>query len=142
MKTPSGDIFFEVDKDKLTSISWGKTPKSQSFLPIEQEMESYFKGELKSFKTPFKFVKGTYFQQKVWHALCEIPYGTTVTYSDLAKKLGSHARAIGGAVGKNPLPIIIPCHRVMGKSGKLTGFSGGEGVKTKQILLELEKAPY
>lgn len=140
MKTLAGDIFFEVENDKLTDLSWEKTPNSKNFPLFEKEMESYFKGELKTFKTSFKFTKGTPFQQKVWKALCDIPYGTTVTYADLAAKLGSHARAIGGAVGKNPMPIIIPCHRVMGKNGKLTGFSGGEGVKTKEILLKLEGA--
>jgi methylated-DNA-[protein]-cysteine S-methyltransferase len=142
MKTPTGEIFFAEEDGKLTNLSWRK---GQGMVPsannaIEKELQAYFKGELTTFKTPIKCTQGTAFQQKVWKALCDIPYGQTVTYGDLAKKLNTHARAIGGAVGANPLPIIVPCHRVMGKNGKLTGFSGGEGVATKEILLKLEKA--
>jgi methylated-DNA-[protein]-cysteine S-methyltransferase len=70
--------------------------------------------------------------------MCEIAYGKILTYGDISDRLNSHARAVGMACGANPIPIIIPCHRVIGKNGKLTGFSGGEGIETKRYLLELE----
>ena len=83
--------------------------------------------------------QGTAFQHRVWSALAEIPYGEVVTYGELASRLGCHsAQAIGGAVGKNPLSIIIPCHRVLGAGGKLVGYAGG--IDRKLALLELEKA--
>lgn len=80
--------------------------------------------------------KGTPFQTKVWQELQQIPYGETVTYGDLAKRLGSSARAVGNAVGRNPLSILIPCHRVLGADGSLTGYAGG--LKNKETLLRLE----
>ena len=81
---------------------------------------------------------GTPFQQRVWKQLLEIPYGETVTYGELSKKLGcKSAQAVGGAVGRNPISILIPCHRVMGVGGKLTGYAGG--VEEKAFLLGLEK---
>lgn len=137
MKTPVGKLGFKTENGKLTSLCWGEGEGAPA---VEAELEQYFNGVLTTFKTPIHFTCGTPFQQKVWQALMEIPYGQTVTYADLAQKLNTHPRAIGTAVGKNPIPIIVPCHRVMGKNGKLTGFSGGEGVKTKEILLKLEKA--
>ena len=76
----------------------------------------------------------------MWRALCTIPYGKTVTYGDLARMVGSHPRAIGGAVGANPLPIVVPCHRVVGAHGNFGGYSGAGGLDTKRFLLELEGA--
>ncbi len=81
---------------------------------------------------------GTPFQRKVWAAICEIPFGHVMTYSDIARAVGSHPRAVGGAVGANPIPILIPCHRVMGADGSLTGFSAPGGVDTKKWLLRHE----
>lgn len=78
-------------------------------------------------------------KKKVWQALLSIPYGQTVTYQDIARDVDSHPRAVGTAVGKNPIPVVIPCHRVVGKNGQLTGFSGGKGLTTKKQLLDLEK---
>ena len=88
----------------------------------------------------FDLSSGTAFQQQVWRALCEIPLGETTSYGQLAAALGrpSAARAVGGAVGKNPLSVVIPCHRVMGAAGALTGYAGG--VARKQQLLKLEGA--
>ena len=87
---------------------------------------------------PPMFLQGTPFQQRVWALLLEIPYGKTVTYGELAKKLNcKSAQAVGGAVGKNPISILIPCHRVVGADSKLTGYAGG--VEKKDFLLTLEK---
>jgi len=102
-------------------------------------LEAYFDGKLKTFDLPLH-PAGTDFQRRVWFAMADIPYGETQTYGELAKTIGGVARAVGGACGKNPIPIILPCHRVMGGGGKLTGFSGGAGVESKIFLLKLEGA--
>lgn len=104
-------------------------------------MSAYFDGKLEKFNLPLA-PAGTEFQRGVWQAMTQIPYGQTQTYGDLAADSGSLARAVGGACGKNPIPIIIPCHRVMGGGGKLTGFSGGAGPESKVFLLKLEGAMF
>ena len=99
-------------------------------------LRAYFDGSLPDFLPPMK-PAGTPFQIKVWDALLQIPYGQAVTYGQLAKKLGcKSAQAVGGAVGRNPISILIPCHRVVGRSGKLTGYAGG--LEKKAFLLKLE----
>lgn len=102
------------------------------------QLEEYFSGKRKVFDLPFK-MNGTAFQMKVWQELLKIPYGDTVSYSEIAERIGCSegARAVGGAVHNNPLWIIVPCHRVVGKNGKLTGYAGG--TEMKKTLLELEK---
>ena len=103
------------------------------------EIENYLKGNLKDFSVPLD-PAGTDFQKQVWNALVEIPYGQTLTYSALAKKLNNpSARAVGTANGRNPIWIIYPCHRVIGKDGSLTGYAGG--LPMKQALLKIEGAP-
>ena len=100
-------------------------------------LRQYFEGELPTFLPPMK-PTGTPFQQAVWNLLLQIPYGKTITYGELANRLNcKSAQAIGGAVGKNPISILIPCHRVVGTGGKLTGYAGG--VAKKEFLLALEK---
>jgi O-6-methylguanine DNA methyltransferase len=101
------------------------------------EIEEYFAKRRKAFTFPFK-AWGTAFEEKVWNELESIPYGETISYGELAKRIGNKkaARAVGGANHRNPLPIIIPCHRVIGKNGSLTGYGGG--LKIKRFLLELE----
>ena len=100
-------------------------------------LEIYFSGEEPNIKLPIK-LKGTPFRMKVWEVLKKIPYGQVVTYGDIAKSLGiKSARAVGGAVGHNPISIIIPCHRVIGANGKLTGYAGG--IDKKIALLQLER---
>lgn len=107
--------------------------------PYTDEFIEYFQGERKEFHAPFDF-RGTSFQLEVWNALCEIPYGQTRTYSNIADHINkpSAVRAVGTAIGANPVLISIPCHRVIGKNGKLTGFRGGLDMKAN--LLDLEKA--
>jgi methylated-DNA-[protein]-cysteine S-methyltransferase len=105
-----------------------------------RELDRYFTGKLKSFETPVA-PRGTEFQERVWKALTKIPYGATWSYGQLAGKLGNPnaQRAVGLANGRNPVPIIVPCHRVIGADGRLTGFGGG--VENKRLLLELEQGP-
>lgn len=99
-------------------------------------LAEYFRGNIPKKYPPMK-PQGTAFQRQVWDRLLEIPYGKTVTYGELAKALGcKSAQAVGGAVGRNPISILIPCHRVVGAGGKLTGYAGG--IEKKQFLLALE----
>lgn len=103
-----------------------------------KQLDSYFLGELKEFTLPLE-PHGTVFMKKVWTALCGIPYGMTATYGEIAAKISAPkaARAVGLANNRNPIPIIIPCHRVIGANGSLTGYAGGLEMKKK--LLDLEK---
>jgi len=102
------------------------------------QLEAYFKGELTVFDLKLN-LQGTRFQKAVWQELVKIPYGETISYGELAKRIGNPnaSRAVGMANGKNPISIIVPCHRVIGKNGNLTGFGGGIDIKKR--LLELEK---
>ena len=104
--------------------------------PIRQ-LRAYFAGDLESFDLPLA-PEGTAFQQRVWSELCTIPYGGTISYGELAKRIGNPkaSRAVGLANGSNPIPIVIPCHRVIGANGKLTGYGGGLAVKEKLLALE------
>ena len=113
------------------------TKDESPFIEACVQLDGYFAGELKNFDLQL-MPKGTAFQESVWHALIEIPYGETWSYGQLAANIGKPkaSRAVGAANGVNPIPVIIPCHRVIGASGKLTGFGGG--VETKQFLLGLE----
>ncbi|MFQ5718880.1 MAG: methylated-DNA--[protein]-cysteine S-methyltransferase [Acidobacteriota bacterium] len=117
----------------------GSLRDDAGFDPIAAQISEYLAGERQGFDVPMD-PGGTAFQREVWSALRRIPYGTTCSYSDIARQIGRPAavRAVGAANGLNPLPIVIPCHRVVGKNGGLTGFGGG--LATKRWLLELEGA--
>jgi len=101
------------------------------------QLHSYFAGELEAFDLPLA-PEGTPFQQSVWRNLCEIPFGKTISYGELAQRIGNPkaSRAVGLANGSNPIPIVIPCHRVIGSNGKLTGYGGGLPIKEKLLALE------
>ena len=103
-----------------------------------KQINEYLQGDRKEFDIPIK-PKGTEFRKKVWNKLIDIPYGKTTSYKDIAVKLDNHnaSRAVGNANNKNPIPIIIPCHRVIGTNGKLVGYSGG--IEVKKYLLDIEK---
>ncbi len=121
---------------RLQDCPPGDTPPLQAAV---RWLEHYFAGHRPDPHTLPLAPEGTPFQQRVWAALLEIPYGATVTYGDLAARLGSAPRAVGTAVGRNPLSILIPCHRVVGAGGALTGYAGG--VERKRWLLEFERTP-
>lgn len=114
-------------------------PDQHHHTDIAQQLHHYLEGIPVTFETPLDLV-GTPFQKRVWEAIAAIPFGQTRTYGDLAHQVGSPkgSRAVGGATGRNPLPIIIPCHRVMGAHGALTGFSAPDGINLKRKLLQLE----
>ena len=103
------------------------------------QLEAYFASRSFDFDIPLR-PAGSPFQRAVWDAMCRIPVGQTASYGDLAREVGNVARAVGMACGANPIPIIIPCHRVLAAGGRMGGFSGGGGVETKRVLLELEGA--
>ena len=107
------------------------------------QLQEYFAGTRTSFDIPLQ-TSGTPFQQKIWATLQTIAFGDTMTYQELGEKagVGKAPRAVGGAVGKNPIALVIPCHRILGHTGTITGYSGGEGVVTKEHLLRLEDIPY
>ncbi|MEY3933731.1 MAG: hypothetical protein RLZZ606_330 [Actinomycetota bacterium] len=124
------------------AVSGVKATKSQSpvLIQAQKELESYFAGKLTKFTFPIDMSKGTDFQRSVWKEIGKIKFGQVKTYADIAKAIGKPlaARAVGGAVGSNPIPLIVGCHRVLGASGRITGYSGGKGIPTKRILLKLE----
>lgn len=142
LNSPIGLITLAASDNALVQLIWGQGEhsftKSHKILDIaEAQLEEYFSGKRKSFEIPLA-PKGTAFQMQVWKELLKIPFGSTITYGEQARRLGnsSAARATGAANGKNPIGIIIPCHRVIGASGSLTGFAGG--IEIKKQLLEIE----
>jgi methylated-DNA-[protein]-cysteine S-methyltransferase len=124
----------EQDRVIDDSLEYDETP----FQPVLEQLSEYFAGKRQHFSLVLA-PKGTEFQQRVWHELRNIPYGQTTSYGEVAARIGNPkaGRAVGMANGKNPIPIIVPCHRVIGKDGSLTGFGGG--LEIKQHLLDLEK---
>mgnify|MGYP003276831806 FL=1 len=105
----------------------------------KNQLEEYFNGERKNFELEIKFIKGTNFQKCVWSELCKINYGETLSYKEVAERIGkpNAYRAVGGANNKNPIAIIVPCHRVIGKNGAMVGYA--DGIDKKEFLLKLER---
>lgn len=112
---------------------------SEEIKKCKKELEEYFEGKRTDFTVKINFAKGTDFQKSVWNALKKIPYGKTVSYKDIAEEIGNPkgVRAVGGANNKNPIAIIVPCHRVIGKNGSLTGYA--DGLSKKEYLLDIER---
>ena len=140
MLSPVGWLTLFEKSKKLIVLEWGRANNSieTPFLKVaKQQLIEYFNNERTDFTIPLK-PAGTNFQTEVWKLISNIPYGQTYTYGQISTLLNSAARPVGRACGKNPIPIFIPCHRVIGSKSKLTGFSGGEGLQTKQYLLTLE----
>ena len=148
LDTPIGELLLAGEADGLVMIGFPKGAmrreaepdwifNEQQLAEACQQIREYFAGERRVFDLPL-ILSGTEFQVSVLKALQEIPYGETVSYGDIAKRIGrpKAVRAVGAANGRNPLPIIVPCHRVIGSTGDLTGFGGG--IDTKEALLRLE----
>jgi methylated-DNA-[protein]-cysteine S-methyltransferase len=145
LHSPVGDLTVHEDAGAVVALDWGWLPKHlRRETPLLKracdQLQAYFDGGPGTFDLVLK-PKGSDFQQRVWRAMCEIPPGRTRTYGDIAKELGSAAQAVGGACGANPIPVIIPCHRIVAAAG-LGGFSGEGGLETKSILLRLEGASF
>jgi len=148
MESPVGRLALEAEGDALSGVRWAErgeraSPgrKAGQLPPILKEarrqLERYFAGRLRTFDLTLA-PRGTDFQKRVWKKMNDIPYGETATYGGIARALASGARAVGTACGRNPLPIVVPCHRVLGSGGSGGGYSGGQGLKTKHKLLALE----
>ena len=156
IQTPLGEVRLRSDGKSLTGLWFvGQVNDAKEhsdieikddlpiFGQVETWLESYFSGKQTPIKIPLQ-PKGTSFQERVWQILQEIPYGETMTYGEIAQRIAKEkgvatysAQAVGQAVGKNPISILIPCHRVLGKNGALTGYAGG--VYRKEQLLQLER---
>jgi methylated-DNA-[protein]-cysteine S-methyltransferase len=147
-ESPVGPLLLAGDADALRLVSFESSKHAAPpqadwkqdnapFAEVVRQLQAYFRGELREFDVPLA-LEGTEFQRRVWNALRGIPYGETISYLQLAERIGNPraVRAVGLANGSNPIPIIVPCHRVIGSDGSLTGFGGG--ISTKKKLLELE----
>lgn len=138
--SPIGPLaLFEAD-GAIVALDWGFLPENDEtplLLKARDQLEEYFEGKRRDFDLPLA-PHGTAFQQKVWAALSRIPFGATRSYGELAEELGTAPRALGGACGRNPIPVIIPCHRVLGANGAMGGYSGIDGIETKEFLLRHE----
>ena len=138
--TNLGDLTISEDDGAIVALDWGRG-RDQEETPLlrraRDQLQAYFDGKRLSFDLPLA-PHGSDFQKRVWAALCAIPPGETRSYADIARAIGSAPRAVGGANGANPIPIIIPCHRVVAADGSLGGYSGGDGPATKRFLLDLE----
>lgn len=140
--SPIGKLTVSSDKGALTALDWGGDQDDEDTLLQEaaRQLRAYFDGTLLRFRLPLT-PGGSRFQQKVWQAMQTIPYGGVASYGDVADQIGSAPRAIGLACARNPLPVIIPCHRVLGSDGAIGGYSGAGGTRTKRWLLRHEARP-
>jgi len=149
-ETPVGSLRLVADERGLNTVWFLRGRKNEApqddwkedpafFLEVTRQLKEYFAGTLREFEIPL-FMEGTDFQRRVWKNLQKIPYGETISYGELANRIGDPkaVRAVGAANGQNPLPIIVPCHRVIGSNGSLIGFGGG--LEKKRKLLDLESS--
>ena len=142
MHTPIADLTITEIDDKVVAVDWGWSPfqeKSPLLSEAKKQLDAYFDGTLTEFDLPLD-PDGSQHQKKVWARMQQIPYGQMLTYGEMAAEIGSAAQAVGTACGMNPLPILIPCHRVIAAGGNLGGYSGEGGIYTKKALLTLETA--
>ena len=148
IESPVGPLLLVADDVGLREILFvngrhharpdpGWKEQATPFKETIRQLHAYFAGELEDFALPLA-PQGTAFQLRVWKRLCDIPYGETISYGQLARRIGNPnaSRAVGLANGANPIPIVIPCHRVIGSNGKLTGYGGGLPIKEKLLALE------
>lgn len=143
LHSPVGDLTLFEHDGKIVAVEWGwveDQDETALLTEARRQLEDYFAGDREAFDLPLDPAGGTAFQMRVWNAMRSIPFGHVRTYGDLAAELGTSSRAVGTACGRNPLPILIPCHRVVGTGGRLGGYSGWEGTDTKKRLLALEGA--
>lgn len=150
IESPIGPLLMTLESDHLTNICMFNQKRTvpiqpdwiasdRHFRDTAKQLKEYFKGKRREFEIPIR-PRGTEFQQAVWNQLLKIPYGTTVSYGEIARRIQNPkaVRAVGLANGQNPIPLIIPCHRVIGANGKLTGFGGG--LENKAMLLRIEQS--
>jgi methylated-DNA-[protein]-cysteine S-methyltransferase len=138
--TPLGlaGVWFEGQKHHPDHAGWRLEPTHPLLVEATRQLDAYFAGTRTAFDLPLDLQAGTGFQQTVWRALLSIPHGGRASYRDLGQRIGAPfaARAVGAAVGRNPLSVVVPCHRVLGTDGSLTGYAGGLDRKTALLRLE------
>lgn len=140
LRTPLGPLTIVEADGAIAVVSWRATDAADVtpvLVAARRQLDAYFAGDLAAFELPLAPV-GTPFQTRVWRAMREIPHGETCSYGALAHRVDSAPRAVGQACGRNPIAVVIPCHRVVGADRRLTGYSGGQGLATKAGLLALE----
>lgn len=139
LHSPLGDLTISAEDGAIVAVDWG-WGRDQDRTPLLEEarrqMQAYFDGRLSRFDLALS-PAGSAYRRRVWAALCDIPPGQTRTYGEIARVVGGAARSVGQANGANPIPVLIPCHRVIAAAG-IGGYSGGEGLTTKRFLLQLE----
>lgn len=139
LHSPVGDLTVSEEDGSIVALDWGwgrDQAETPLLLEARAQLEAYFDGTLRRFDLKLA-PEGSPYRQRVWAALCRIPFGETRSYLDIAREAGGSPRSVGGANAHNPIPIIIPCHRVLATTG-IGGYSGGEGLDTKRSLLALE----
>ena len=145
--SPFGYITITAEAEKITAVELCKKANSVGSSKVltdaAKQIDLYLRGSLPKFSLPLK-VSGTPFQLSVWKTIATVPFGKTISYGEIATALGKPqaARAVGAAVGANPTPLLVGCHRVLGSSGSITGYSGGQGIKTKKLLLDHESIEF
>lgn len=140
LNSPLGFLTLFEDAGKLVALDWGRVPGGAAtplLADAKAQLDAYFDGERRAFDLPLA-PAGSPFQRSVWKLIAAIPFAETRAYGALARRLGSAPRAVGGACGRNPLPLLIPCHRVVGAGGTLGGYSGDGGLDAKRWLLAWE----
>ncbi len=139
LHSPVGDLTLSEEDRAIVAVDWGwgrDQTETPLLLRARDQLEEYFDGARLDFDLPLAPF-GSDYQKRVWAALCRIPAGATRSYGDIAREAGGSPRSVGGANGRNPIPILIPCHRVLAGNG-IGGYSGGDGLPTKRFLLDLE----
>ena len=147
VESPIGPITLIAQGEKIVRVELGKKARAEGSSKVltdaKNQIAAYFAGKLERFTLPIEAV-GTEFQKSVWKEISKIGFGRKISYGEIAAKIGNPAasRAVGAAVGSNPTPLLVGCHRVLGSTGKITGFTGGKGIKTKAWLLDHEEIEF
>lgn len=147
LESPIGPITLIAQGEKIVRVELGKKARAEGSSKVlteaKNQLAAYFSGKLERFSVPIDAV-GTEFQKSVWKEIAKIGFGRKLSYGEIAAKIGNPAasRAVGAAVGSNPTPLLVGCHRVLGSKGKITGFTGGKGIKTKAWLLDHEQIEF
>ena len=147
VESPIGPITLIAQGEKIVRVELGKKARAEGSSKVlteaKNQIAAYFAGKLERFTLPIEAV-GTEFQKSVWKEISKIGFGRKISYGEIAAKIGNPAasRAVGAAVGSNPTPLLVGCHRVLGSTGKITGFTGAKGIKTKAWLLDHEEIEF
>jgi methylated-DNA-[protein]-cysteine S-methyltransferase len=145
--SPIGPITLIAQGDKIVRVELGKKARAEGSSKVlteaKNQIAAYFAGKIERFSVPIEAV-GTEFQKAVWKEIAKLGFGKAISYGEIAAKIGKPqaSRAVGAAVGSNPTPLLVGCHRVLGSSGKITGFTGAKGIKTKAWLLDHEQIEF